>query len=189
MLFQRLTELFKRAASWLLFLLLLMKKTMNNLIIRNAVAGDLDHLPALLYELDKFHYSSKPEKYRSPEEMNQKRIEKNIFSLYQEEKIQLFMAFQNEKAIGMVSGTVKTHESITSKPRVVGFVNELVVLPEFRGTELATLLMDAIEQYFTDNGAVEFGLNVASFNERAVGFYAKKGYRPEALLLTKSISK
>ena len=155
--------------------------------IVKAEKADIEKLTALLYELDKFHFSEEPSKYRSPEEMNEKRIEKDIFSLYEDGKISVFLAIDKGKLIGFVSGTTKKLDSIISKPRVVGFINELVVLPEYRGLKVSELLMKKIEEFLMKNGAQEFGLNVASFNMRAINFYKKLGYTVDSHLLTKKL--
>ena len=160
----------------------------KTITVKQAEHSDIEHLTALLLELDQFHFDMQPNKFRSPKEMAQKRIEKDIFSLYHSGKINVFLATCDGKTIGMVSGQLRDHESIISKPKKIGFVNELVVVESYRGTSAATQLVDAIEQHFAEQGAAEFSLNVASFNQRALNFYSKVGYASASQQLTKTVS-
>ncbi len=47
--------------------------------IRKAAASDLEDLIPLFYELDSFHYLQNKEVYRTPEEINEMRIKKDIY--------------------------------------------------------------------------------------------------------------
>ncbi|WP_079253948.1 GNAT family N-acetyltransferase [Endozoicomonas arenosclerae] len=161
---------------------------MSDLIIRRATDKDINSLPALMYELDRFHYENNPEVYRTPEAMHSERVERNIFDHYRSGKFVVFLAVVDGKEVGMVSGLIKKMNSITSWPKTVGFVNELVVLPELRGGQAATDLMAKIEQYFAEQGATEMGLNVSSFNERAQGLYKKLGYDYDSHLMIKPLA-
>ncbi|KEQ17304.1 GNAT family N-acetyltransferase [Endozoicomonas numazuensis] len=158
---------------------------MSNLVIRQASEEDIDLLPELMYELDRFHHESRPEEYRTPEAMHNERVKRNIFDHYRSGKFVVFLAHVDQKLAGMVSGQIKEMNSITTWPKTVGFINELVVLPEYRGSEAATELMSTIETYFSEQGATDIGLNVSSFNDRAQGLYKKLGYDYDSHLMVK----
>ncbi len=73
--------------------------------------------------------------------------------MYSSGKFTTFIALNEGKLVGMVSGFIKKQESIILKPKTVGFINELVVLTEYRRSNLATRLMKKIEDYFMENDA------------------------------------
>ncbi|MGI9281723.1 MAG: GNAT family N-acetyltransferase [Endozoicomonas sp.] len=160
---------------------------MSDLVIRRASEEDIDSLPELMQELDRFHHESRPEEYRTPEAMHSERLKRNIFELYRSGKFVVFLAYIDHKLAGMVSGQVKEMNSITTWPKTVGFINELVVLPEFRGSEAATELMTTIETYFSEQGATDMGLNVSGFNVRAQGLYRKLGYDFDSHMMVKKV--
>jgi hypothetical protein len=85
---------------------------MDNLIIKKADQSDSDLLPGLLYELDQLHFSAAPEKYKNPEEMHRSRLESDIFSQYCSGKFSVYIALQDDKVTGMVSGLVRERETL-----------------------------------------------------------------------------
>ncbi|WP_461534928.1 GNAT family N-acetyltransferase [Spongorhabdus nitratireducens] len=160
--------------------------------IRLATDIDFHQLKPLMYELDRFHYQQEPERYRSPEEMDCQRTEKNIWSLYQSGQIEVIVAINNEKMVGMVSGTIKQQASVTSKSCRRGFINELVVLPEYRGSDcfgrtLAARLMQKMESHLQQQQVEEIALSVAGFNKQAIRFYKKLGYTATSHMMAKKV--
>ncbi|WP_165767194.1 GNAT family N-acetyltransferase [Parendozoicomonas haliclonae] len=161
---------------------------MDNIIIRPLESGDRDRLPPLLKALDEFHHDRQPDLFRTPEEMHQKRLEKDIFSRYSNGSIQGFIALDGEQAVGLVTGVIRPMDSIITKTRTVGFVNELIVLEPHRGTPLATRLMEQIEKHLVEQGAEELGLSVVSINHRALSFYKRLGYNPQTFQMSKPVA-
>ena len=67
-----------------------------------------------------------------------------------------------------------------------GVVNNIFVLPEWRGRGIGGRLLDAAEVALADAGADVFSLETMATNARARRFYEREGYRPHRVELEKS---
>ena len=59
-----------------------------------------------------------------------------------------------------------------------GFVADLVVAKDMRGTGVGKALLFAAEKYFATNDCVRFELTVFAPNKSAYSFYVKQGFEP-----------
>ena len=62
-----------------------------------------------------------------------------------------------------------------------GYLDELVVLPEYRGRGIGSQLMDWADGVFRDRGVRHVELLVVVGNESARRFYERRGFLPSAL--------
>ena len=58
-----------------------------------------------------------------------------------------------------------------------GWIEFILIIPEFQGKGISKKLMDFSEDYFLDKGINVIGLDVVIKNQRAVNFYKKIDYR------------
>jgi ribosomal protein S18 acetylase RimI-like enzyme len=65
------------------------------------------------------------------------------------------------------------------------YVDILVVAPESEGQGVGQMLLRHIEAWARDRGCREVVLDVFTGNEAAFAFYARRGYRPDHVRLTK----
>lgn len=66
--------------------------------------------------------------------------------------------------------------SVVSQPVMMGSVDELYVMPEYRKQGTAQALLDKIESTFIDYGATQMFVEVWSFNRQALALYEKQGF-------------
>lgn len=91
-------------------------------------------------------------------------------------------AVLNRAIIGICFGKIDmTPENEVCKSRRVAFIQDLVVLPEFRGKGVAGLLMEKARELAVKEGAVGMELCVWNFNEQALRFYEKLGMKVQYL--------
>ncbi|MGH2958155.1 MAG: GNAT family N-acetyltransferase [Solirubrobacterales bacterium] len=65
----------------------------------------------------------------------------------------------------------------------IGYVEDIVVLPETRGTGVGRKLMDAARARFKERGYSHFELSSVPGNEDARSFYRRLGLEPAAMLM------
>jgi GNAT superfamily N-acetyltransferase len=65
----------------------------------------------------------------------------------------------------------------------IGYVEDIVVLPETRGTGVGRELMDAARARFKERGYSHFELSSVPGNEDARAFYRRLGLEPAAVLM------
>jgi ribosomal protein S18 acetylase RimI-like enzyme len=58
----------------------------------------------------------------------------------------------------------------------VGYIKNIYVAPELRGTGCGRYLLQLADEWFQSNGATKATLDATACNERAVGLYRDSGY-------------
>ncbi len=82
---------------------------------------------------------------------------------------------------GFICGALMT----TLVESSVGYIKNVYVAPHLRGSGQAERLMQACEQWLSDQGVSKIMLDASVINERAVGFYRKIGYTVERVRMVK----
>lgn len=81
----------------------------------------------------------------------------------------MFLAEVNGKRAGLIHVVDKKQSTVKISP--------LIVLQEFRSDGVGSALLDHVEQYAIDNDARQLYCTVAAPNEKALGFFLRKGFR------------
>lgn len=66
---------------------------------------------------------------------------------------------------------------VIDKKQATVKISPLIVLPDFRGYGIASLLLQHTEEYAIKNGARQLYCTVAAPNDKALGFFSSKGFR------------
>lgn len=90
----------------------------------------------------------------------------------------------NAQPIGAVA--VARSQHFTGAPQAE--VGELAVLEEWESQGVASALLAQAEAWAREAGLPFISLATGAANARALGFYARNGYRPEDIRLTKPLS-
>ena len=146
------------------------------MVIRKATLDDHDELCVLISEVDEFHRSNLPQRFREPEGLTR---EWDYFrSLITDEDVGFFVAEEERELVGFVHAVVRDSRDIPILvPRRYAFIDSIAVREELRGTGIGRVLMERAHEWATSMGATEMELNVFEFNETAIAFYRKLGYR------------
>ena len=70
-----------------------------------------------------------------------------------------------------------------------GEITELIVTKQIRSQGIGQLLLDKIEEYFKSIGCEYVLVDVFAYNEKALKFYAQKGYHPRMYINIKKLNK
>jgi len=146
------------------------------MVIRKATLDDYDELCALIAEVDELHRSNLPQRFREPEGPTR---EWDYFrSLIADEKVGCFVAEGEGELVGFVHVVVRDSRDIPILvPRRYAFIDSIAVREELRGTGIGRALMERAHEWAGSMGATEMELNVFEFNEEAIKFYRRLGYR------------
>jgi len=77
-------------------------------------------------------------------------------------------AFQDKKLIGFITASHNQRK---------GWINRLVVHPDFQKKGIATLLIKKAEEFFIKAGVDIFVSLIEDWNERSMKFFEKSGYK------------
>lgn len=92
-----------------------------------------------------------------------------------------FLAIENDKAIGLIMGTIIKYDEydyLDYKCPKEGEITELVVTSKIRSKGVGQALMNKMEEYFKSVGCEYILVDVFAYNENGIKFYDKQGYHP-----------
>ncbi|MGV3616981.1 MAG: GNAT family N-acetyltransferase [Fimbriimonas sp.] len=106
---------------------------------------------------------------------------------YPEETLRL-VAHENGKVYGFAQGSIErapVHPAL--QERRFFALYDLVVDPEMRRRGVATQLLEACFEWVRAQGVSDFELNVFAFNEEAIAFYKRHGFRVQRLRMSREL--
>jgi ribosomal protein S18 acetylase RimI-like enzyme len=144
--------------------------------IRKAVTNDYNLLCGLFDELDALHRNELPHIFQKPG--GSVREQDYYSGLIADENVGLFVAETGGKLAGFVHAIVRDTPVIpVFVPRRYAVVDSIVVRSGFQNRGIGRMLMGEMEEWAMTKGATSIELNVYEFNETAISFYEKLGYR------------
>ncbi|WP_432665788.1 GNAT family N-acetyltransferase [Wukongibacter baidiensis] len=103
--------------------------------------------------------------------MTQEQLISRFFGIEGNERELSFVAFRNNRPIGIILGGIKTGEIFKTLR-----CGAMSLIPEERGSGVATKLFELHEGLARDIGCKQLFLEVIDSNDRAISFYKKMGY-------------
>ena len=101
-----------------------------------------------------------------------------------------YLAIENDKAIGLIMGTVISYDKYDyldyTCPKT-GEITELIISKKVRSNGIGQQLMKKMEDYFKSIGCEYITIDVFAYNESAINFYKKQGYHTRMLINMKKI--
>jgi ribosomal protein S18 acetylase RimI-like enzyme len=154
--------------------------------VRKATADDYNTLCELFDEIDALHRDNLPRIFQKPS--GPVREQDYYLELIADEKVGLLVAEVGEKLVGFVHAIVKDTPAIpVFVPRRYAIVDGIVVKSGFQNQGIGSTLMDKVQDWATAKGATSIELNVYEFNETAIFFYERLGYRPLSRKMSKEL--
>lgn len=92
-----------------------------------------------------------------------------------------YIAVENNKAIGLIMGTIIKYEDydyLDYKCPKSGEITELIVTQKIRSSGVGQALMNKLEDYFKSVGCEYIFVDVFAYNKNGINFYNKQGYHP-----------
>lgn len=159
-------------------------KPYENLYV-SAVAGLMNDFHDYLVGLDPDHRLQRLSGY------GEKTLEEELKAV-QEKNGYFPLAFDGDKLVGFgicVINPPSTPEmQLGSKSVTSGRVEELYIIPEYRGKGLAKMLMIEMEAYLKSRGCEYVHLGVFAFNENAHEMYEHLGYKDKGIDMMKKLA-
>ena len=101
-----------------------------------------------------------------------------------------FLAVENDKAIGLIMGTLGSYDKfdyLDYKCPKYGEITELIISKSVRSNGIGQQLMQKMEEYFKSIGCEYVHLDVFAYNESAINFYRRQGYHTRMLFDIKKL--
>jgi len=143
----------------------------------------LVELQEFIVSIDKYHLNIVSSKYR---EM----YFKKTLQLINKNKGKIYLAVENNKAIGLIAGYIEKYDKYDSIDYTCpkkGIVEELIVTSSTRAKGVGKQLLLKIEKYFKDKNCEFCQVDVFSYNEIGKNFYKKHSFENRMETMFKSL--
>lgn len=144
--------------------------------LRTARPEDYDALCDLFNEADALHHDNLPHIFQKPR--GALREKDHYLNLLADKRASLWIADHAGKIAGFLHVVMKDSPALPIFiHRRYAVVDEIVVRSSFQHQGIGRLLMDQAQAWAVERGAGAMVLNVYEFNQPAIAFYEKLGYR------------
>jgi GNAT superfamily N-acetyltransferase len=152
-----------------------------------AEPSDYNPLLTLFEQGDLLHRESLPEIFVKPEGRPR---EKDYYEdLLKQPGVGFFIAEEKDQIIGFVHALVRDSPPLAFfVQRRFAVVDVVVVRIDYQGKGIGQQLMEAVQEWALDKGAGTIELNVYEFNEDAISFYKRIGYKTLSRKMRKSLN-
>ncbi|MBF9000586.1 GNAT family N-acetyltransferase [Vibrio nitrifigilis] len=157
---------------------------MAEITLISAQTQHLELLNDLMYQLHDEHHQACPEHFKTATEIEQ---EKSIARYLDNPECLVFIAMLDECPAGFITGHFCELVSSVSKPVLMGSIDELYVLPEYRQQHVATHLFGRLEWTFKQYAVKQIFVEVWDFNKNAQRFYQDAGFVQHLHWLRKAV--
>jgi diamine N-acetyltransferase len=157
-----------------------------DITVRRAAAGDYAALSELFDEIDGLHRARLPHVFREPGAAAR---QEHFAALMLDESTPLWVAEAGGELVGFVQAIVRDAPDMpVLVPRRYAIVDSIAVKAGYQGRGIGRLLMDTAQEWAAANGATSVELNVYEFNETAIAFYERLGYRSLSRKMSKELA-
>jgi ribosomal protein S18 acetylase RimI-like enzyme len=144
--------------------------------VREAMPSDYDGLCEVFAEVDALHRDGAPSVFRKPD--GPVRSWGHILKILTDENAALFVAQSGDRIVGLVVILLREASDIPILvPRRYAHVESLAVREGYRHLGIGRALMERAHEWAQDSGVTEVQLSVWEFNQEAIAFYERLGYR------------
>lgn len=152
--------------------------------IRRAMINDAEAICQLLVRGGELHAQAVPQLLRPPELAATLDF---VNTFLRDESTHVLLAAANNHVIGFVHFNCTTEPEHPLKvPRTYLVVSTLIVKEEYRRQGVGHALMQEVHEWAEIHGINDVELHVYEFNQPALNFYEKLGYRTTSRRMTRS---
>ncbi|MDX2136507.1 MAG: GNAT family N-acetyltransferase [Chloroflexota bacterium] len=147
---------------------------MDSLVIRRAVAEDIETIGQLWEQLVEHHTHLDT---RLPESVPNggRRYARRLYDTLRDDYARLLVAVVNDKVIGYVLGMIVDLAPDMFEQETSGFLADIFVTPEQRRTGAGRALVQELARWFRERGVQYYEWHVAARNADALAFWESIG--------------
>jgi diamine N-acetyltransferase len=154
--------------------------------IRPAHKNDTDGITTVLAAGDTEHAAALPHVFNDQDTLSRA---KDMLSRVEDRNTSVLVAELDSTVVGVIHLEIKTEQGGPGEqPRKWAWILTIDVEQQHRQQGIGQRLMEAGEQWATAKGATHLEFDVWDFNQTAIQFYQKLGYRPMSHMMSKALS-
>lgn len=143
--------------------------------IRLAEYTELDEINILRKQVNDLHTKGKPEFFK---EGFSKELQDFLVDIWNNEKCKIVVAVDSSRILGYsIFSVAHKKETLFMRKRDYLDIDAICVDKEYRRQGIASSIMKYIENYANGIGIERIELNMWEFNEEALSFYEKSGFK------------
>ena len=155
-------------------------------VIREAKEQDYEELLKIFDEGDLLHIKALPQIFKKVDEPSRSRD--YISSIIGDENAGIFLAESGNQIIGFIVVVIREAPNIPIMvKRRFAYVDSIVVTEKSRDSGIGRALMAEAEQWALGKKASQLELNVWDFNQEAIEFFKKLGYKTSRRNMWKTV--
>lgn len=154
-----------------------------NMVIRQAMEGDVDALADLVARLKRLNGEFDP--LLKPVDNILSVAKDYIKSKIASKDSVVLVAEIDGRIVGLILGDVE--DRVFYEPKIAGVIREFYIMPEYRRKGLGKRMMSEMADALRRRGAQIIMADFPSLNEIAVEFYKKMNFRPIESMYAKEI--
>jgi ribosomal protein S18 acetylase RimI-like enzyme len=155
-------------------------------IIRRATHADLSAIGRLGALLVRTHHDFDPRRFIAPTRQTEPGYASFVGTQLEEPKVVVLVAVQHEQVIGYTYAGLEGRDWMALRGPA-GALYDIVVEPRHRGHGVGRMLLDATVALLESLGARQVVLSTAERNEHAQRLFARAGFRPTMVEMTRDL--
>src|SRR3989344_4106288 len=147
-----------------------------DITLREANHKDYEQIERIYFDGDTLHFSNITDIFQTPR--HPARTKEAINEILSDSKAVMYIAESNDKILGIIHAFItEQKETPPMRQRTLVKIESILVSPEFQNQGIGQELMTKVEEWAEKKGIKEIELGVFGFNENAISFYEKTGYK------------
>lgn len=144
--------------------------------IRDANTKDFTQMKNVFKQVDELHSEAHPEIFNKP--IDNARSNEYLREILKNDKQKLIVAVEGNIVVGLAKADIECAPDIPLfRNREWLSISTIVVDEDHRGKGIGKILLDNLYVWANTHNVNEVELTVFSFNESAIEFYKKNGFR------------
>ena len=144
------------------------------MVIKKATMMDFEEIHSIFEEVHDLHQQNAKKTFKKVDPFT-----KEEFELLLADKQNFFLIAEEIKIIGFINAFISVKEGRHTKKRKTMHIEQLGVKKTEHNRGIGSQLIEEIKQIAKDNNCDNIILDVWSFNEQAIEFYKKKGFKEQ----------
>ncbi len=146
------------------------------MVIKKATMMDFEEIHSIFEEVHDLHQQNEKKIFKKADPFT-----KEEFELLLADKNNFFLVAEEIKIIGFINAFISVKEGKRTKKRKTMHIEQLGVKKTEHNRGIGSHLIEEIKHIAIDNNCDNIILDVWSFNENAIEFYKKKGFKEKKI--------
>lgn len=146
------------------------------MVIKKATMMDFEEIHTIFEEVHDLHLQNTNKVFKNTDPLT-----KEEFKLALENENSFFLVAEEIKIIGFINAFISVKEGRHTKKRKTMHIEQLGVKKTEHNRGIGSRLIEEIKHIAIDNNCDNIILDVWSFNDNAIKFYKKKGFKEKKI--------